>query len=479
MKCPNCGKEIANDSKYCEYCGKKIKTSSRPLLIIIVLTVILLAMVILVSLLRQGSAPKAGTTWSYTERVVTEEGYDEVTSYFVFWKNHGVIWLMGTPQNNMFPLGFGEYDSSTGEIRLKFSYDYGIESDAIVFDVDMTKKTAVLKADHKWLKPFYNEGNTFSLTEEDYTLEPSEELVGSDWRGRYGNHSVAFSFKSWNEVAIEEDGDEELRAYVCFDDMVSIKAGDNLEYENLIGKYIGGNDMTLCRDGLDDISHSDECITLRRISDESDTEAFQACRTIDDYRTYIALFGKKALYYDVACDSIRLFVADSIAKEEKVRADRKAELIAQGYVDLGLPSGTFWKRENEDGGLYGYNKALARFGDNLPTEEQFRELIDSCQWVWLGLDKGYKVIGPSGEYVILPTQGHIAWESKYWPRSMGWYLSSTRRDADDHYTVSILEFLESRVYISGFTEYPKREKDVFRGSVRLVQNPYESSRPML
>lgn len=471
MKCPNCGREIANDSVFCEYCGKKVKAASKsPLYVIIIVTVILLTIAIIVGLLRQSSAPKAGTTLSYTERVVSEENYATITSYFVFRENNEVIWLMGTPQKNMIPLGFGNYNSSTGEMTFSasdtfhqgISIYYGVE-DAIVFNINLAKKTAMLKTDDKWLKPFYNNGSSFSLTEEFYTLEPSEELVGSLWRGRYGNSSISLSFKSWNEVAIEEDGEEELRAYVCFNDMVSIKAGDNLEYENFIGTYLGGNDMTLCRDGIDAVSHSDECVTLRKITDESDTEAFLACQTVDDYRTYIAIFGEKALYYDVACDSISIL-------------DRKAELIAQGYVDLGLPSGTFWKRENEDGRLYGYNKALAKFGDNLPTEEQFRELIDSCKWVWLGLDEGYKVIGPSGEYVILPTQGHIAWGSKYWPRSMGWYLSSTRRDADDHYTVSILEFLESRVFISGFTEYPKREKDVFLGSVRLVQNPYESSR---
>lgn len=463
MKCIHCGKEIVDDSVFCEYCGKKVGTSSKtPLFIIIIVTVILLAIAIIVGLLRQSSAPNTGTTWSYTERVATDEGYDEVTSYFVFKENNEVIWLMGTPQKNMFPLGFGKYKPSTGEMTFSasdtlhqgISIYYGIE-DAIVFDVDIAKKTAVLKTDDKWLKPFYNEGNTFSLTEEDYTLEPNEKLVGSNWRGRYGNYSIAFAFKSWNEVAIEEDGEEVLRAYVCFDDMVSIKAGDNLEYENFIGKYFRGNDMTLCRDGIDAVSHSDECVTLRRITDESDTEAFQACRTVDDYRTYIAVFGKKALYYDVACDSIRFL-------------DRRVELIAQGYVDLGLPSGTLWKKENEDGGLYGYNKALARFGDNLPTEEQFRELIDTCQWVWLGLDKGYKVIGPSGEYVTFPTQGYISWGIKNRPRSMGWYLSSTRCDTDDHYVVSTLMFEESRVCISGFCEYPKEEKDVFRSSIRLV-----------
>lgn len=27
MKCNNCGKEIANDSQFCEYCGAKINTT--------------------------------------------------------------------------------------------------------------------------------------------------------------------------------------------------------------------------------------------------------------------------------------------------------------------------------------------------------------------------------------------------------------------------------------------------------------------
>lgn len=27
MKCPNCGKEIANDSVYCEYCGVQVQNT--------------------------------------------------------------------------------------------------------------------------------------------------------------------------------------------------------------------------------------------------------------------------------------------------------------------------------------------------------------------------------------------------------------------------------------------------------------------
>ena len=30
MKCPNCGKEIANDSVFCEYCGTRVKEVPKP-----------------------------------------------------------------------------------------------------------------------------------------------------------------------------------------------------------------------------------------------------------------------------------------------------------------------------------------------------------------------------------------------------------------------------------------------------------------
>ena len=44
MKCTNCGKEIANDSKFCEYCGTKVKKakSRKPFWIVLALCVIAL-----------------------------------------------------------------------------------------------------------------------------------------------------------------------------------------------------------------------------------------------------------------------------------------------------------------------------------------------------------------------------------------------------------------------------------------------------
>ncbi|MCQ2318846.1 MAG: hypothetical protein MJZ90_08025 [Bacteroidales bacterium] len=84
---------------------------------------------------------------------------------------------------------------------------------------------------------------------------------------------------------------------------------------------------------------------------------------------------------------------------------RKGEeiTIPAGYVDLGLHSGTLWKDKNEEGGFYIYDQAMSKFGNELPTKEQFEELKSSCKWAWTG--SGYKVTGPSGASIYLPAEG--------------------------------------------------------------------------
>lgn len=42
---------------------------------------------------------------------------------------------------------------------------------------------------------------------------------------------------------------------------------------------------------------------------------------------------------------------------------RTVPYVPQGYVDLGLPSGTLWKNSNEFG-YYNFNDAVNRFGNN-------------------------------------------------------------------------------------------------------------------
>ncbi|MBR4787038.1 MAG: hypothetical protein IK013_04065 [Bacteroidales bacterium] len=116
-------------------------------------------------------------------------------------------------------------------------------------------------------------------------------------------------------------------------------------------------------------------------------------------------------------------------KAEQEEQERKARLKAQGYVDLGLPSGTKWKDKNEEGGFYTYEEAVSKFGNKLPTKVQFEELLNSCTWSWTG--SGYKVTGPNGQSITLPAAGsRYCSGGVYSVGSNGYYWSSTPIGSD-------------------------------------------------
>ena len=101
-----------------------------------------------------------------------------------------------------------------------------------------------------------------------------------------------------------------------------------------------------------------------------------------------------------------------------------APAVPAGFVDLGLPSGTLWKEQNEIDGFCTYEQAMALFGKDLPTKEQLEELIISCKWTWTG--SGYKVEGPSGESITLPAAGYRdSGGSMHNVGSDGYFWSST------------------------------------------------------
>lgn len=150
-------------------------------------------------------------------------------------------------------------------------------------------------------------------------------------------------------------------------------------------------------------------------------------------------------------------------KEEQARIqaelDRKARIKAQGFVDLGLPSGTLWKNKNEDG-FYTHNQAKI-FGSKLPTKKQWEELRSLCKWSWTG--NGYEIVGPTGESIILPAAGTRVCGDKriLLVGSQGDYLSSTPDDSNSVWRLIFNpggNFMDHGGQCEGF-------------SVRLVQNP--------
>ena len=99
------------------------------------------------------------------------------------------------------------------------------------------------------------------------------------------------------------------------------------------------------------------------------------------------------------------------------------------YVDLGLPSGTIWSKVNEKG-LFSYNEAVSKFGNQLPTSAQIGELMEVCILKWTG--NGYNITGPNGNSIFLPITGYC--EAGEYPtdvKSGGYYWSSTPGDTDE------------------------------------------------
>ena len=104
------------------------------------------------------------------------------------------------------------------------------------------------------------------------------------------------------------------------------------------------------------------------------------------------------------------------------------------YVDLGLPSGTKWKSTNEPG-FYTYDQAVSNYGNKLPVEWQFQELIDYCEWTWTG--KGYKVVGPNNKFIFFPVLGHRTCDGKSHTEKgkTSFYQTSTPEDAESNYVL--------------------------------------------
>ena len=98
------------------------------------------------------------------------------------------------------------------------------------------------------------------------------------------------------------------------------------------------------------------------------------------------------------------------------------------YIDLGLPSGTFWAERNEEG-LHTFEVAVSKYGDRLPTFEQLEELKAHCKWEWKG--DGCKVTGPNGGSIFLPAEGyHSCNEDVNFLTYDGNYWSSMPKDSD-------------------------------------------------
>ena len=98
------------------------------------------------------------------------------------------------------------------------------------------------------------------------------------------------------------------------------------------------------------------------------------------------------------------------------------------YIDLGLPSGTLWAAENEED-CCTFKKAT-KFKENLPTIEDFEELLKYCWRRWNYEIGGTELMGDNGIKLFLPAAGirfsdvgmcYVGFEGHYWTSTLDEY----------------------------------------------------------
>ena len=103
-----------------------------------------------------------------------------------------------------------------------------------------------------------------------------------------------------------------------------------------------------------------------------------------------------------------------------------AQLNDDEWVDLGLPSGTLWSKdylrdENGDIDYMPYEKASQY---DLPTYEQFSELIYNCKIRWIENGGYWDFLGPNENGIRVYNKGHL-YKSL---RCMGCYIWMMKKE---------------------------------------------------
>lgn len=134
---------------------------------------------------------------------------------------------------------------------------------------------------------------------------------------------------------------------------------------------------------------------------------------------------KKILFLAFAAMAVITTVGCSKEDEDE------AYIIPEGYVDLGLSSGTLWKIAGENNGespFFTYNQAVQKFGSELPTKEQYEELTRYCQWT-IDEDGNYVATGKNGNSITIYANGYLD-NGVIKDEKNAYYWTSTMSDQD-------------------------------------------------
>ena len=128
----------------------------------------------------------------------------------------------------------------------------------------------------------------------------------------------------------------------------------------------------------------------KHIVDSACHDSF-SCVSYRELIQYRKPYGSSSSYYKRPAKPI--FEVD--LSDEPFNVDRVE------WVDLGLPSGTLWAKENVLP-LLSLHNARNRYLAYLPTKSQVQELRDHSERCWNSHTKEYQLIGPNGNSLGLP-----------------------------------------------------------------------------
>ena len=173
-------------------------------------------------------------------------------------------------------------------------------------------------------------------------------------------------------------------------------------------------------------------------------------------------------------------------------------------VDLGLTSGTIWadrnvgaanisdfgdlyawreisKKKDYSQGLYNstnkpktsitsakFDVATSIWGEEwtIPTEKQFKELLDECQWQWTRIKGhyGYLITGKNGNQLFLPAAGWICSKNPDYQNKYGYYWTTDRVVSNPQFARS-LQFPQKGKAIlgNGYLYYGRSIRAVYSG----------------
>ena len=103
----------------------------------------------------------------------------------------------------------------------------------------------------------------------------------------------------------------------------------------------------------------------------------------------------------------------------------------------------------------------------MPSEKQFRELLDECQWLWTqkGGHCGYEIMGKNGNSIFLPAAGWIRSMSPEYQNKYGYYWTTMRNTTNQSYARSLQFPKEGKGIIgNGYLYYGRSVRAVHKNS---------------